>query len=114
MATNITTPTITLDEAGSISTQSTARNVSPGSVNDTASIFRINVTGLAATLTSLSFTAGGTFIAGDLTNFKLYTSSSPVFSGATLVTGGTVSATASAGGTGTVSFTGLSSEIYAR
>jgi hypothetical protein len=70
--------------------------------------FTSTVATFPTTLNSLSFTIGGTFNAGDVTNFKLYTSTSNLFPGGTALA--TVAATSIAN-SNTVSFTGLSQAL---
>ncbi|MBA4303879.1 MAG: hypothetical protein C0424_06610 [Sphingobacteriaceae bacterium] len=96
-----TAPTITLNN----NTQIGAGNVNQSDLNHLLSRFQVNVASNTATLNSLSFTAGGDFVAGDITNFELYTSSTNTFPGGTPLS--TVSAGAIANG-GTVTFSGLS------
>ncbi|MFN4083730.1 MAG: T9SS type A sorting domain-containing protein [Bacteroidia bacterium] len=95
------TPTITLNN----NTQITAGNVNQGTTDHILSRFRVEVATANATLNQISFTAGGTFIAGDITNFKLYTSTTNTFPGGTPLA--TVSAGSIANG-GTVTFSSLS------
>ena len=96
------TPSITLDESGV--TQVSAGDVYQGSTNNIASVFHMNVANANATLSSFNFDAGGTFAAGDVTNFKLYTNTSTTFPGGSPLS--TVSATGIANG-GTVTFSSL-------
>ncbi|MCE1201137.1 MAG: T9SS type A sorting domain-containing protein [Bacteroidia bacterium] len=98
---NAPTPSITLNN----NTQITTGNVNQGETNHILSRFKVNVATANATLNQLSFNAGGTFVAGDVTNFKLYTSTSNSFPGGSALS--TVSAVSIANG-GTVSFSSLS------
>lgn len=93
---------VTLDHTGLA--QTTASNIIVGSVDNILSNFRTNVTGGPVTLNSISFTVGGTFSAGDITNFNLYTSTTATFPGGAALS--TLAAGAIGTG-GTVSFTGL-------
>ncbi|UEG49094.1 InlB B-repeat-containing protein [Ferruginibacter lapsinanis] len=95
-------PTIVLDH--STITQTTAGNVARSSTDNLLSNFRVNVATSNATLNSLSFAAGGTFVAGDITNFKLYTAATNTFPGGAALS--TVSATGIANG-GAVTFSTL-------
>ncbi|MCX8479018.1 MAG: YDG domain-containing protein [Chitinophagales bacterium] len=99
---------LVLDHSNLTQTQSQVMNVSSndnvlGNVTITASNY-------ASSLTGLSFTIGGTFVAGDVTNFKLYTSSSPLFSVGTSTLVKTLVASAIANN-GTVNFTGFTQSI---
>lgn len=94
------TPTITLNN----NTQITAGNANQNENNHLLSRFSVNVATASATLNSLSFTAGGDFTAGDISNFDLFTSTTNTFPGGTPLA--TVSAAAIANG-GTVTFSGL-------
>ncbi|MBC7937560.1 MAG: autotransporter-associated beta strand repeat-containing protein, partial [Rhizobacter sp.] len=94
--------TVSLDHVGMA--QTTASNILTGSTNNILSNFRANVTGVAIILNSISFNIGGTFVAGDLDNINLYTSTSSTFPGGAPLS--TVNATTIGTG-GTVSFTGL-------
>lgn len=86
------TPTITLHD----NSQVTAGNVDQGAVDHILSRFRVNVATANATLNQISFNAGGTFVAGDVLAFKLYTSTTNAFPGGTPLA--TVNASALAGG----------------
>jgi len=97
---SIATPTITLNN----NTQITAGNANQNENNHLLSRFSVNVATASATLNSLSFTAGGDFTAGDISNFDLFTSTTNTFPGGTPLA--TVSAAAIANG-GTVTFSGL-------
>ncbi len=94
------TPVITLNN----NTQITAGNANQNENNHLLSRFSVNVATASATLNSLSFTAGGDFTAGDISNFDLFTSTTNTFPGGTPLA--TVSAAAIANG-GTVTFSGL-------
>ncbi|NUN08879.1 MAG: endonuclease [Ignavibacteriaceae bacterium] len=74
----VTTPAVTLADNG---TQVAAANANQGSTNHILSTFKATVADANAELNSLTFTAGGSFIAGDITNFKLYTSTTSSFPG---------------------------------
>jgi len=87
-------PYITLDQTNL--SQVASGNISLGTTNNLLSNFRVNITNTNATLNSLSFTIGGTFAIGDVTNFKLYTSTSNTFPGGTALS--TVNATGLANG----------------
>lgn len=94
-------PSITLNN----NTQISPANVNQGTNDHLLSRFRVEVATANATLNQITFTAGGTFIAGDITNFKLYTNTTNTFPGGTPLA--TVSASAIANG-GTVTFNSLS------
>lgn len=74
---NNLTPTITLNN----NTQITAGNANQSELNHLLSRFAVDVTTANASLTRLGFTLGGTFAAGDLTNLKLFTSTTNTFPG---------------------------------
>ncbi len=95
-------PVITLNHTGL--TQTVASNITQGSVDNILSNFAVNVTTSVATLNTVSFTGIGNFVAGDITNYKLYTNSSATLTGATLLS--TVTATAYTG-TSVISFSSL-------
>lgn len=95
------TPTITLNN----NTQIAAGNVNQGATDHLLSRFRVNVTTANATLNQISFVAGGTFESGDITNFKLYTSTDNSFPGGSPLS--TVAAGAIANGDA-VTFSSLS------
>ncbi|MFM9984891.1 MAG: T9SS type A sorting domain-containing protein [Flavobacteriales bacterium] len=91
------TPLI-LDHTNIAQTVSSAMSIS--SNDNILSNFRINASNVSTTLSSISFVAGGTFNAGDVTNFDLFTSASPSFPGGlplatvpagAIATGGSVS-----------------------
>ncbi|MES2431414.1 MAG: hypothetical protein V4556_10775, partial [Bacteroidota bacterium] len=103
------TPTITLDHTGM--TQTTSGTIRTASTDQILSNFRANVSVADATLNSISFTIGGTFVAGDLTNLKLYTSTGTTFPGGAALS--TVSATTFSGGSSTVTFSGLTQAVAA-
>jgi len=94
-------PTITLNN----NTQITAGNVNQGATDHLLSRFSINVASANATLNQISFAAGGTFEAGDITNFKLYTSTTNTFPGGTPLASVAAGAIAN---NGTVTFSSLS------
>ncbi|MFN3951492.1 MAG: autotransporter-associated beta strand repeat-containing protein [Thermaurantimonas sp.] len=73
------TPTITLHD----NSQVTAGNVDQGAVNHIISRFRVNVATADATLNQITFNAGGSFVAGDVLNFKLFTDNTNTFPGGT-------------------------------
>lgn len=101
-ATSAATPSITLADNG---TQIGAGNVDQGATDHILSTFKVTVADANATLNSLTFNAGGTFAAGDITNFELFTNTTNSFPG------GTALKTVSAGGIANgdaVSFTSLS------
>jgi hypothetical protein len=95
------TPTIALNN----NTQITAGNVNQGATDHLLSRFSINVATANATLNQISFAAGGTFEAGDITNFKLYTSTTNTFPGGTPLASVAAGAIAN---NGTVTFSSLS------
>ncbi len=103
------TPVITLDHTNMA--QTSAGSIVPGSTNAILSNFRTNVTIADATMNSISFTIGGTFVAGDLTNIKLFTSTSTTFPGGSALS--TVAATSFVGGTSTVTFSSLNQPCVA-
>jgi autotransporter-associated beta strand protein len=98
----ITTPFITLDHTNI--NQTPADDVLPGTNDVILSNFRVNVVNVNDVLDEITFTIGGTFVAGDVANFKLYTSLTPVFPGGAAYS--TVPAGAIASG-GTVTFASL-------
>jgi len=93
-------PSITLNNNSQIG----ALNINVGSTDNILSRFIVNVTNSNATLNTLSFNAAGNFISGDLTNFKLYTSTNNTFPGGSPLT--TINAAAIANG-GLISFNTL-------
>lgn len=93
-------PSITLNNNSQIG----ALNINVGSTDNILSRFIVNVTNSNATLNTLSFNAAGNFISGDLTNFKLYTSTNNTFPGGSPLT--TLNAAAIANG-GLISFNSL-------
>ncbi|MFD0779415.1 beta strand repeat-containing protein [Flavobacterium myungsuense] len=93
---------VILDHTGI--TQTTASTENLNSTDNIVSNFRVNASNFATTLNSISFTVGGTFVAGNVANFKLFTSTSTSFPGGTALS--TVNATALASGS-TITFTGL-------
>lgn len=62
-------------------TQISAGNVAPGTANNQITTFQITTSVMADTLMAVSFPVGGTFTAGDITSFKLYTSTTSTFPG---------------------------------
>ena len=69
----ISVPSITLDNGTSPSiAQTVSSGILQSSTGNILSDFRANVGIVTSTLNTLSFTAGGTFTAGDFTNFYLY------------------------------------------
>jgi hypothetical protein len=99
--TSTATPAITLND----NSQITSGNINQGATNQILSQFSAVVTDADATLNSLTFNAGGSFIAGDLTNFKLYTNTTNTFPGGSALS--TVSA-GSIANSNAVTFSGLS------
>jgi len=85
-------------------TQTTSGTSSINSTDNLMSNFRINASPYATTLNSISFTVGGTFAAGDVTNFKLYTSTTASFPGGTPLSTFVATSIANAG---TVTFSSL-------
>ncbi len=84
--------------------QVTTGNMLFSTTKNILSNFRISVAGLPATLQDMSFTIGGTFTTGDLTNIQLYTNTTNTFpAGAALQT---IPASGLASGT-VISFTAL-------
>ncbi len=84
--------------------QVAANNILYSSTKNILSNFRTSVAGLPATLQDLSFTIGGTFTAGDITNIQLYTNTTNTFpAGAALQT---IAASGLASGA-TITFTAL-------
>ncbi|MCK6611888.1 MAG: T9SS type A sorting domain-containing protein [Bacteroidia bacterium] len=97
---SIATSTIVLSN----NSQITSGNINQGATDQIISRFSAVVTDADATLNSLTFNAGGTFVAGDITNFKLYTSTSNTFPGGTALSSVSAVSIANAGA---VSFSGL-------
>jgi hypothetical protein len=77
-------------------TQVSAGNATPGTSNNQITTFQVTTSVMADTLMAVSFPVGGTFTAGDITNFKLYSNSTSTFPAGTPIS--TVSATAMANG----------------
>lgn len=96
------TPTI---ELNTNTPQISTGNANQSETNHLLSRFSINVATASATLNELSYTAGGNFAAGDISNFKLFTNSTNIFPGGSPLS--TVAAGTIANG-GTVTFSGLS------
>jgi len=93
---------VLLDHTGIAQTNSRIENLN--SNDNIISNFRVNTSLFATTLNSISFVVGGTFTAGNVSNFKLYTSTSSSFPGGTALS--SVNASALATGA-TITFTGL-------
>lgn len=97
---------IILDHSGIAQTTNT--NMGIGTSDNILSNFRLNNSIYSTTLNSITFTPAGTFAAGDVTNFKLYTSATPSFPGGAALR--TVAAGAIGSGT-PVAFTALAQSI---
>lgn len=72
---------ITMDHTGIAQTSS--GNIAASTNENILANFRIEATNATNTLNAISFTIGGSFIAGDVTNFNLYTSTGNSFPGGT-------------------------------
>lgn len=81
-------------------------NAAQGSTNVSLSFFQADVTNANAVLNSLTFTSAGDATSSDITNFKLYYSSSSTFPG-----GGPLSTISASTGAGSHTFSGLSQVI---
>jgi hypothetical protein len=81
---------VTLDHTGI--SQVSSSEISVGSNDNLLSNFHLSNTKNTTSLTGISFNTIGTFVAGDISAFKLYTATTPSFASATLLS--TVSATA--------------------
>ncbi|MEI9934416.1 MAG: hypothetical protein WDM71_06095, partial [Ferruginibacter sp.] len=105
-AINACLPVITADQTGLA--QTTSGNILQGSAGTAStnilSNFTVRVTNANATLNTAAFTGTGNFVAGDITNYYLYTNTTASLTGATLLK--TVPAT-SLTGTSAVSFGSL-------
>ena len=100
------TPSIALNDNSQIG----AANIQQASNGNIIDQFAIAVSLNNTSLTSVSFISGGIFVAGDLTNFKLYSGTTNSFGSATLIN--TVNATGiSHGGTVTFNFSALTCNI---
>ncbi|MBG9376879.1 autotransporter-associated beta strand repeat-containing protein [Panacibacter sp. DH6] len=76
--------------------QPPAANISLGSINNIIASYQLDViNAVSVTPTSATFTTAGSYVAGDLVNFKLYQNTAVTLTGATLV--GTATAPASGG-----------------
>ena len=76
--------------------QPAAANISLGSVNNIIASYQLDViNAVSVTPTSATFTTAGSYVSGDLVNFKLYQNTAVTLTGATLV--GTATAPASGG-----------------
>ncbi|KAB1154938.1 T9SS type A sorting domain-containing protein [Flavobacterium luteum] len=93
---------VVLNHAGIAQTSASTENLNTN--DNIISNFRVNTSTYATTLNSISFTIGGTFVAGNVANFKLYTSTSSSFPGGTALS--TVAAATIANGD-TVTFSSL-------
>ncbi|MDX2002821.1 MAG: choice-of-anchor D domain-containing protein [Chitinophagales bacterium] len=100
------TPAITLDHTNM--PQTTANNQARGTGDVILSRFRADVTSAAGELNSLAFNAGGTFLAGDISNFELWYGTSTSFASASSIK--SVTATSIANG-GTVTFGSLTQSL---
>jgi Passenger-associated-transport-repeat len=98
------TPTIALQSPSQVA----AANVSQGASNQPISNFQADVTTSTATLNSVAFTTGGSYITSDITGFKLYYNSTANTFGSAVQIGTTQASVASAG---TVTFSGLTTSI---
>lgn len=74
-------PTITL--ANNENGQTTAANVTQGTVSRVLSSFKATVTDAATVLNEVYFSTKGTYTSSDITNFKLWRTTGNTFSGAT-------------------------------
>ena len=72
--------------------------------------FSLSASSSYASLTSVTFPLSGSYTSSDIANFKLYYNSSNTFTGATLLTGATVSSAYTGSGEN-VTFSGLNSTI---
>jgi hypothetical protein len=97
---------LTLDHTNIAQTTSILQGINTN--DNVLSNFRINTTNNSTTLNSISFTVGGTFNAGDVTNFKLYTNTTNAFPGGAALS--TVSAVSMSGGA-TVTFSALAQAL---
>ncbi|MGD9612075.1 MAG: hypothetical protein AB7V22_04150, partial [Kiritimatiellia bacterium] len=88
------TPTVVLGNNG---TQVAGGNVAQGTLNLVLHKFQLAVTDAAATLTGVSFTSAGDYVAGDLDNFKVWYSADNAFDSGTDTLLGTIDATLGAG-----------------
>ena len=93
---------IVLDHTGIAQTTASTENLNTN--DNIISNFRVNTSTYSTSLNAISFPIGGTFVAGNVANFKLYTSTSPSFPGGTALS--TVVATSIASGD-TVTFSSL-------
>ena len=84
-----------------------AGNIGLSSTNDVIGGFILSVTNLNATLTGLSVTTAGSYVTGDVNNFKLWYSTSGTFAGAVQL--GSTAAAAASGSN--ISFGSLSQTI---
>ncbi|MES2780573.1 MAG: hypothetical protein V4651_11805, partial [Bacteroidota bacterium] len=98
------TPVIALQD----NSQTTSSNAFQNAADVQLSKFKVNVTTNATTLSAISFVAGGTFTAGNVTNLKLYSSSTNTFPGGTPTA--TLNTSAIANG-GTVNFSSLNQTL---
>lgn len=96
-------PSITLSDNG---TQIAAGNILQGATDHVLSTFKVTVVTANATLNSITFTPFNTYVAGDVTNYKLYTNSTNTFPGGTALK--TIDATTSVGGGEDLTFSSLS------
>ncbi|MCK6613714.1 MAG: T9SS type A sorting domain-containing protein [Ignavibacteriaceae bacterium] len=100
---SLSTPSITLADNG---TQIAAGNILQGATDHILSTFKVTVATANATLNSITFTPFDTYVAGDVTNYKLYTNTTNTFPGGTALK--TIDATTSVGGGDDLTFSSIS------
>lgn len=101
----LATPSIALNNTSFAQIASDATPL-PGATNVVLGKFRYDVTTAAATLNSVALTTAGTYQAADLTNFKLYYSSTTTMPGSALATVTSIPATGA-----TLTFSSLAQAI---
>ena len=88
----ITTPSVSISNDG---TQIAAANVYAGTNTVVLNQVQLTVSTATTTLTGLTFTATGSYVTGDISNFQLWYATTPTFSTATVTNLGSISPSAS-------------------